>query len=164
MGRARKVSDEVVFEGVLSLLAARGEKAVTFAAVAERSGLAASSLAERYGSITALIADSREAAWQHLEVITNAASAEASRDAKGAIQFLKGLNGAALPSAQGQPARAIAWRTRIEAELAMRLGGGSKGRDGAAILFSVWHGQVTWPGPAAQRIRLKDVLKRLDLG
>ena len=80
MGRARKVPDEVVFDAVLTLLASRGEKAVTFAAIAERSGLAASSLAERHGTVAAMIADSRDAAWQRLEALTDTAAAEAGRE------------------------------------------------------------------------------------
>ena len=163
MGRARKVPDEVVFEAVLSLLASRGEKAVTFAAIAERAGLAASSLAERHGTVTAMIADSRDAAWQRLEALTELASAEAGRDAKGAIQFLKRLNGALLPVARLQPQRAVSWRARVEAEIALRLGGGAKGRDAAAMLFSVWYAQTAWPGPESSRLRLKDVLRRLGL-
>ncbi|RRH70227.1 hypothetical protein [Falsigemmobacter faecalis] len=163
MGRARKVPDEVVFEAVLTLLDTRGEKAVTFAAIAERAGLAASSLAERHGTVTAMIADSREAAWQRLEVLTDRASLEAGRDAKGAVQFLKYLNGAALPAARVQPERAARWRARVEAEIALRLGGGAKGRDAAAMLFAVWYAQTAWPGPEVSRLRLKGVLRRLGL-
>lgn len=163
MGRARKVPDEVVFDAVLTLLASRGEKAVTFAAIAERSGLAASSLAERHGTVAAMIADSRDAAWQRLEALTDTAAADAGRDPKGAVQFLKRLNGAPLPVARVQPERAVNWRARVEAEIALRLGGGAKGRDAAAMLFSVWYAQSAWPGPEASRLRLKEVLRRLGM-
>lgn len=163
MARARKVSDEAVFEVVLQLLAARGEKAVTFAAVAERAGLAASSLAERYGSVAGLISGSREAAWQRLEAATDQAVSRAGRDPEGAVQLLKALRAVALPAPQTQPQRAALWRARLEAELALRLGGGARGRQAAGILFSVWHSQRTWAGPAGGRLRLKEVLRRLGV-
>lgn len=161
MARPRRISDATVHEAVLSLIRVRGEKAVTFSAVAERAGLAASSLAERHGSIAGLIADTRAGQWQRLETATEAALALAPLDAKGALVLLKTLR-QELPPLGTDPARALRWRERLEAALALRLGGGTKGREAALILFAVWQGQGQWIGVADSReIRLKSVLKRL---
>ena len=50
---------------------------------------------------------------------------------------------------------------RVENALALRPGGGSKGREAAALLFAAWQGQLLWQPAGGKAFRLKDALKRL---
>ena len=161
MARPRSVPDETVHEAVLSLIRGKGEKAVTFSAVAARAGLAASSLAERHGSVAGMISDARKGIWDRIEMATAAAIAVAGPGPKGAVALLKALASAGVPPVTADPARAAIWRARVEAELALRLGGGSRGRESAALLFAVWQGQVLWQPAGDKTVRLKDAVRRL---
>ncbi|MBL9048071.1 MAG: transcriptional regulator, partial [Tabrizicola sp.] len=70
----------------------------------------------------------------------------------------------ALPDDLRDPelrARATAWRAGVEAMLTLRLGGGQKAREAAAVLFAAWQGQALWGAEADEGFRLKDVAKRL---
>ena len=158
MARPRSVPDETVYEAVLSLLRQGSVKAVTFSAVAERVNLAASSLAERYGSIAGLVRAARNASWDRLEAVTLQASAEASVDAKGALALLKAIGREGLPDLHIDPARAQAWRVQVLAALTLRLGSKSK----AVILFTAWQGQVMWRDAGLEVPRLKEILKALS--
>lgn len=159
MARPRKVPDPVVHRVVLDLTRHGGEKAVTFSAVAERAGLAASSLAERYGSIAGLIAEARKGAWAALDAASIQAIAEAPLTPKGAVQLLKALPRDAVPPPGDDPERAMAWRSRVEAALAVRLGRGGDAADAAAVMLAVWQDRVLWGGVAQPRLRLKAVQK-----
>ncbi|MFN3291927.1 MAG: transcriptional regulator [Gemmobacter sp.] len=161
MARPRSVPDTVVHQAVLALIRTGGEKAVTFSAVAARAGLAASSLAERHGSVAGMIADARKGAWDEIEAATAAALAEAPMTAKGAIGLLKALSAQGPAPVAADPARAAEWRRSIESGLAARLGDGPKGREAAAILFAFWQGQLAWDAAGPKTARLKDALRRL---
>lgn len=162
MARPRSVPDATVHDAVLSLIRSKGEKAVTFSAVAARAGLAASSLAERHGSVAGMISDAYAGVWSRIESATEAAVAGAAQGPKGAVVLLKSLGGLGLPPVGADPERAMIWRSRIEAELALRLGGGSRGRESAAVLFAFWQGQQMWQPAGAKTARLKDVVRRLS--
>lgn len=159
MARPRNIPDAMVHDAVLSLIRSGGDKAVTFAAVAGRVGLAASSLAGRHGSVARMIAAAHAGAWDRLEQATPAILADAPMAPKGAVRILKQLSALGHPDPAAAPDRAAEWRTVIETALALRLGGGTKGRELAAILFSCWQGQLRWAD--APPLRLKDVIKRL---
>lgn len=161
MARPRSVPDTVVHKAVLALIRAGGDKAVTFSAVAARSGLAASSLAERHGTVAGMIQDARNGIWDGLEAATAAAIAEAPVTPKGAVAVLKALSAQGLAPIAVDPDRALRWRLALEADLAVRLGGGARGREAAAILFAFWQGQLAWGGVGDKPARLKDVLRRL---
>jgi AcrR family transcriptional regulator len=163
MARPRSVPDPVVHAAVLALIRHGGEKAVTFSAVAARAGLAASSLAERHGSVAGMIAAARAGAWDRLEQATAAAVAVAPLSAKGATGLLKALAEADLPPVGSDPERALRWRAGVEAALSARLGNDAPAREAAAILFAVWQDRVIWHGYAEPPLRLKSVLKRLGL-
>ena len=49
----------------------------------------------------------------------------------------------------------------VESALALRLGGGQKARESAALLFAAWQGQSLWSKTGEQTVRLKDAVKRL---
>jgi AcrR family transcriptional regulator len=172
MGRNRTIPDDDVFLAIRRLLAEGGEKAVAFSSVARATGLAAPTLVQRYGSRDAMLRAALMRAWDGLEAATALAEAEAPASPKGAAQLLKALSGdhsetadlALLAADFRDPpvrARAAAWRERVEAALALRLGGGAKGREAAAILFAAWQGQALWRLAGERTFRIKDAIRRL---
>jgi AcrR family transcriptional regulator len=173
MGRTRTIPDADIFAAIRGLLADKGEKAVAFSSVARATGLAAPTLVQRYGSREAMLRGALDAAWDSLDAATVAAEAEAALTAKGAVQLLRALSDSdgdtvdlsLLAADFRDPAlrqRALAWRERVEAALALRLRGGARGREAAAILFAAWQGQSLWQRAGGRGFRLKDVVKRID--
>ncbi len=168
MARPRTIPDAAIFATVRRLLAAGGEKAVAFAAVARDTGLAAPTLVQRYGSRDAMLRAALLDAWDVLDAATEAAEGAAEMNTKGALALLKALDtrDAALRAADMRDtalrARATAWRARVETGLATRLGGGAKGREAAALLFALWQGQALWQDAGDKGFRLKDAVKRLS--
>lgn len=172
MPRVKTISDLDVFAAIRRLLAAGGEKAVAFSSIARETGLAAPTLVQRFGTRDQMVRAALEAAWTELEAATRRAEGEAAMSEKGAQGLLKAL-GAESPEASDLTllaadfrdpalrARAEAWRHQVEAALAVRLGGGAKGREAAAILFAAWQGQMLWQIAGGKGFRLKDALKRL---
>ncbi|MBP9182220.1 MAG: transcriptional regulator [Fuscovulum sp.] len=164
MARTRILPDTAVFASVRALLATGGDKAVSFGAVARATGLAPSTLAQRFGTVAAMRSAALRDGWQALAAETEAALATVAD--KGAQGVLKALDGVAEPvalllaTATDAEARALAtdWRRQVEAALMLRLGQGDKAREGAAILFAAWQGQMLWDGDG---FRLKDAVKRL---
>lgn len=165
MARPRTVPDDVVHDTVLALYRAGGPKAVTFSAVAAGTGLAASSLVQRHGSVEGMLRDARAAEWSRVEAATAAAAAEAPLSSKGAAAFLKAIEDAARPVLARAPddptlaERAAAWQAQVEAELAIRLGGGARARETAAILFAALAGSAWSPSPRA--FKWREAVKRL---
>jgi hypothetical protein len=165
MARPRTVPDAVVHDTVLALYSAGGAKAVTFSAVAAGTGLAASSLVQRHGSVEGMLRDARAALWSRVEAATAEAAAEAVLTPKGASSFLKSLEDVvrpilALPAdSPDLAARAVAWQAQVEAELALRLGGGARAREGAAILFAALAGSA-W-SRAPRGFKWRDAVRRL---
>jgi AcrR family transcriptional regulator len=169
MSRQRLVPDAEIFALILGQLAEGGEKAVTFASVAAVSGLAAPTLVQRYGSRDAMVTAALIDLWDQLDAATERCEAEALASAKGALGMLKalsdlagtpGLLAVSLRDA-GLRLRAEAWRRRVEADLAKRLGAGVKGHDAAAALFALWQGRLMWDRAGGKGFKLWDVVKRL---
>ncbi|SEM56528.1 transcriptional regulator, TetR family [Gemmobacter aquatilis] len=173
MARKKIIPDLDVFATVRLLLAQGGDKNVSFSTVAKATGLAPPSLVQRYGSRDDMVQAALEAAWDALDAMTERAEADAPLNSKGAQALLKALGADAPETADltllaidfRNPtlrARAAAWRDRVETALAIRLGGGSKGRETAALLFAVWQGQMLWQIAGGKGFRLKDAVKRLS--
>jgi AcrR family transcriptional regulator len=166
MARPRTVPDEVVHDAVLALHRAGGVKAVTFSAVAAAAGLAASSLVQRHKTVDGMLQDARAGLWARVEAATDAALAETPPTPKGAAALLKTLEAVAAPALAAPPDtpaladRAAAWRARIEAELTLRLGGGARAREAAAILCAALVGVAARPG-TPRGFRWRDAVKRL---
>ena len=173
MARTKLIPDLAVFAEIRRLLAERGERALSFASVAQATGLAAPTLVQRFGSRDAMLHAALQAAWDQVEAETRTAEAEAALNAKGAHAFLKAL-GADAPGAvdltllaadlrdDALRARAEAWRAQVETALSLRLGGGPAGREAAAVLFAAWQGQMLWQAAGGKGFRLKDAIKRLS--
>jgi len=173
MARVKSISDDDVLALVRQLIAARGDKAVTFASVAQGARLAAATLVQRFGSREAMLRAALVAAWDALDAATALAEAEAPMTAKGAQGLLKAL--AAARPATADPAqlaagfrdadlraRAMGWRARVEAALAARLGEGAGAQLQAALLFAAWQGQLLWQEAGGKGFRLKDAVRRIS--
>lgn len=171
MPRVKTIPDADVFATVRQLLAEGGDKAVAFGSVARVTGLAAPTLVQRYGSRDEMVRQALLNAWDTLDAATERAAAEAADGSKGALALLKLLSGeggdvdATTLAADFRDAalrdRAETWRSRVESLLAERLGGGSKAREAAAMLFAAWQGQRLWAVAGGKGFRLKDAVKRL---
>ncbi len=171
MGRRKTVPDADVFAAIRDLMARDGDKAVAFSSVSHATGLAPATLVQRYRSRDGMVLAAMLAAWDALDARADQLSADASLSAKGAGQILKALSeedaatDMALLAANFRDAaaraRARGWQQKVEAALALRLGGAVKGREAAAILFAAWQGQVLWHTGGEKGFRVKDAIKRL---
>ncbi len=172
MARRKIISDAHVHSEVRRLLAEGGDKAVSFGSISKATGLAGPTLVQRFGSREGMLKAALSDAWDRLAAETEAAEANAPLSAKGAQAFLKALGADAPESADlsllaadfrdpDLRARAEAWRAQVERALAIRLGGGARGRESASILFSAWQGQLLWQTAGGKSFRVKDALKRL---
>jgi uncharacterized protein GlcG (DUF336 family) len=85
MSRSRTIPDAEIFSAVRALLAAGGDRAVAFSAVARATGLAAPTLVQRYGSRDRMLQAALLAAWDDLDAATAKAEPEVPLTAKGAL-------------------------------------------------------------------------------
>jgi AcrR family transcriptional regulator len=168
MARIKIIPDAEILALVLGKLLTEGEKAVSFGLISAACGLAAPTLVQRYGSRDGMIASALAAGWAGLESLTAAAELEALVSAKGAQGLLKDISAAVdiptlLSASQRDKAlmdRAALWRASVEAALAVRLGGGVKGREAAGLMFSAWQGRLMWDGAGGKTFRLGEALRR----
>ena len=159
MARPRSLPDDVVNETICRLLAADGERGVSFGTVSRATGLAAATLAGRYGSRDAMVRAALNDFWDRVEAATEAAGAEGKAPA-----FLKAIGPAADPHLVALTLtipdlrhRAEGWRHQVEAALALRLGRAEL----ASMMFALWQGQRIWQPAGGRGFRLKDAAKRL---
>jgi hypothetical protein len=165
MPRTRTIPDAQVFAMIQRMLEEGGDKAVSFGTVGTATGLAPPTLVQRYGSRDAMVRAARAAAWDALESRTAAAIAEtADKGPQGLLKAIGPVDATAIAADLRDPElakRAAVWRAGVETALALRLGGGQKARESAALLFVAWQGQVLWSKAGDSAIRLKDAVKRL---
>jgi AcrR family transcriptional regulator len=170
MGRSKTLPDTDVYAALRRLLIQGGDKAVAFSSVAQATGLAAPTLAQRYGTRDAMVRAALLDGWDVLDAAAARAAEIAPVTAKGAAQMLKSLAAddggmiALLVSEFRDPVlrgRALAWRAAVVAALALRLRGSGKGRGAAAVVFAAWQGQVMWQKAGGPGIRVKDAVKHL---
>lgn len=172
MPRKKLIPDADVYVTIRAMLAAGGDKAVAFGSVARATGLAAATLVQRYGNREAMVQAALSDGWDRLDAACASAEENAPLNGKGAAVFLKQLSATTLESSDlallavdfrdaELRERASKWRERVETGLALRLGGGAKSREVAAILFAAWMGQVLWSPAGGKGFKLKDSLKRL---
>lgn len=93
MPRKRTVPDEVLLDHALVVLREVGPDGLTFGAVAEHAGLAASTIVQRFGTKPGLLRAALLRAWDRLDEDTTAAVAAAGRGAEGVIDLLVRLSG-----------------------------------------------------------------------
>ena len=92
MPRPRKASDVAILECALALMEERGSDGLTFAVVAERSGLAGATLVQRFGSKQGLIDAALAHAWDALERRTRQFAGEEPKTPAGAVAVLSRLS------------------------------------------------------------------------
>lgn len=169
MSRSKLIPDTTVFAAIRALISRSGERGASFGAVARETGLAAPTLVQRYGSQEGMVRAALLDGWDGLDRATDDAEGLSDLSVKGTQMMVKALSDrggdlALLVRHLDDPTlrlRAIAWRVRVEQALAVRLGGGTKGRDAAALLFAAWQGQMLWQGAGDKGFKLKDAVKRL---
>lgn len=150
--------DTAVFDLILELLGAGGEKAVAFSSVARGSGLAAATLAQRFGTRDGMVQQALLHYWNCQDLILRDADAEIAQSPKGAIQLLKTLRTDPVLYTHSQRDkllrdRATVWRNALEQALLSRVG------EGASALFMLWQGQIAWAGTGGRALRVKDMVK-----
>ena len=168
MARTKLISDREVFQQVLALLLQHGEKAVTFSTVSAATGLAPTTLVQRYGSCNEMILAAITQAWEELDRLVETAALDAVVN-KGLPGLLKSLvaeidPGALLTLSLRDPAligRAKAWRNRVEQAIAARLDVSAKAKETAALIFAAWQGRMLWDAGGGKGFRLGDAIKRL---
>lgn len=165
MARAKTIPDSDVHTVILQLLAAEGDKSISFARVARITGLAPATLVQRFGSLDGMIAAALGAGWDSAEAGL-AKVAKTRLDPKGAIQILKNLDPNTVllvASARDEAlrARAANWRVAVIAALAMRIEGKGKTTESAELLFAAWQGQSAWKGIGGKSMKLKDLFKKV---
>lgn len=92
MPRSKLLPDERVLDSALDLLREGGTEGLTFASLADRCGLSAATLVQRFGSKPALAHRALLRAWDHLDAATVELAAEVPRTPAGAVQLLLGLS------------------------------------------------------------------------
>ncbi|MCU0826697.1 MAG: transcriptional regulator [Tabrizicola sp.] len=165
MPRTRTIPDDRVFAAVHALLTESGDKAVSFASVAEATGLAAPTLVQRYSSRDGMLKAARLANWaQRAATAEQAIAATSDKGPQALLKALAPISAIELAIDRRDAELlqcAEAWRATVEAALVMRLGSGPKAREAAALLFAAWQGQALWPATGDGGFRLKDAVKRL---
>lgn len=167
MARPRTQSDAAIFTQLLAVLQAQGEKSLTFGVIGQLTGLAPATLAQRYGSVEGMVRAAALAEWAGLTEAVTTIEAEALVSAKGAQALLKQLPAPAPAlvalSLRDEALRQAAesWRIAVEAAISARRGGGSKGREAAALIFATWQGRQLWQAAGGKSFRLADMLKAL---
>lgn len=167
MARKKSLPDAEVFAAVLVALNSSGEKAVTFGVISQKSGLAPATLAQRFGTVEAMLRASLLWEWARLADELNKAEAAALVSSKGAQALLKVLGSPSIPvlacsSRDPQLSQAAEnWRALVEVALAARRGGGTKGREAAALIFAAWQGRQTWDFGGGRGFKLSDLLRSL---
>ena len=112
-----------------------------------------------------MIRAARTAFWDGLERRTAEAIANtADKGPQGLLKAIGGVDAVSIASDLRDPdlaKRAAGWRAGVETALTLRLGGGQKARESAALLFAAWQGQALWTAAGDSAFRLKEAVKRL---
>ncbi len=92
MSRPKSQPDEQVLDAALTLVHVGGVDRLTFAALADRCGLSAATLVQRFGTKTALIQRTLLHAWDKLQVRTLELASSVPKTPDGAVELLVGLS------------------------------------------------------------------------
>lgn len=93
MPRPRTIPDDDLLAAALDVVHRAGPEALSFAALAQATGLAASTLVQRFGSKAALLQSALLLAWDRLDELTADAAAAAPLDPAGVVELLVALSG-----------------------------------------------------------------------
>ncbi|WP_040798060.1 TetR/AcrR family transcriptional regulator [Nocardia higoensis] len=157
MTRSKTQSDEQVLDAALALVREKGIGSLTFAGLADRCGLSAPTLVQRFATKTGLTRRTLLHAWDTLEARTRELIATTPRTPEGALELLIGLSRQydesgtygegllVLREDVRDPVlrrRGVAWEEELVAELDARLNSVAEGAGFA--LAAYWQGTVTW--------------------
>lgn len=184
MPRKRTIPDDTLLDAALVIVRRSGPESLTFAALAAPTGLAPSTLVQRFGTKAALLRAALSRAWDLLDEQTAAALAAAENGRRGVIDLLVSLSGQydgardpdqfadqllILREDLRDPVlrdRGASWIALLSGEIEARLAGpgvdvGGLGR----LVVSQWQGALTvWsftrdaPLPESVRRSLESVL------
>ncbi len=185
MPRKRTISDQALLDAALGIVRDSGPDALTFAALSAGSGLAGSTIVQRFGTKAALLQAALLRAWDRLDEETTAAIADAGHGAHAVVELLVRLSGQydaerfadqllLLREDLRDPVlrgRGTAWLTQLYDAIERRL----ERRPGDAsglgeLMVAHWQGTLTvWSFnrsaalPTAVRTALEDLVERLQL-
>lgn len=178
MPRRKTMPDEAVLEAALQLLHDRGPEALTFANLAQASGLAAATLVQRFGSKARLKQAALLHAWDHLDEKTARLGEQTPSTPEGAVALLVGLSGdyggieayaeglLVLREDLRDPqlrARGAQWRDTLAGILDRCLAEHIDGRQGLGLLMaSQWQGALVWWGFEPDRPVTEHVGRELE--
>jgi AcrR family transcriptional regulator len=181
MPRKRTIPDTDLLDAALDLVHREGPEALTFAALAGRTGLAGSTLVQRFGSKPGLLRAALGRAWDDLDARTAEADARAGEGAAGVVDLLVALTGTyeahdfadqllVLREDLRDPvlrARGQAWIATLVEAVERRLGGTGAG----PLVVAHWQGTLTvWGFTRTDRLdrvvraALDDLVARLTAG
>ena len=162
MPRQKTLSDHDVLATALRLMHERGPEALTFAALAEASGLSGATLVQRFGTKAALRQAALLHAWDRLDGKTATLAAKAPRTPAGAVRLLVGLSqdyGGIEAYAEGllvlredlrDPAlraRGAAWRDVLSTALDRCFAAVPHAPKGIGLMLAAqWQGSLLWWG------------------
>lgn len=156
MPRKRTIPDDTLLDEALELAHRDGPEALSFGAVAARTGLAASTLVQRFGTRADMLRATLQRAWDHLDRLTAEAAAAAGDGPAGVVDLLLALTGTYPADDAGDyadqllllredlrdpvlRARGEAWIASLVAAVEQRLGGAPVG----LTVVAHWQGLVT---------------------
>ncbi|HTX80547.1 MAG TPA: TetR/AcrR family transcriptional regulator [Streptosporangiaceae bacterium] len=173
MPRPKSQSDEQVLDAALALVRSSGVDHLTFAALAERCGLSAATLVQRFGTKPGLTQRALLHAWDKLQARTLELASSVPKTPDGAIEFLVGLShhdGDIEAYAEGllilredlrDPvlrSRGAAWETAVTTAISACFASVPDTPSGIGFALAAhWQGALTWWAFGAQR-RLDDYL------
>jgi AcrR family transcriptional regulator len=158
MTRPKTQSDARVLETALAIMHKRGPEALTFASLAEASGLSGATLVQRFGNKPQLRQRTLLFAWDRLDEQTERLAASVPKTPQGAIQLLVGLTaqyGGIESYAEGllmlredlrDPvlrARGAAWKTAL-CQVLDRCLGDVAGQGAGLLAATHWQGALLW--------------------
>ena len=162
MPRPKTLSDSDVLETALGLMHERGPEALTFAALADASGLSGATLVQRFTNKGGLRRSALLHAWDRLDEKTATLASKAPKTPAGAIGLLVGLSGdygdietyaeglLVLREDLRDPvlrARGAAWRDVLSAALDKCFAGVPHAPRGVGLMLaSQWQGSLLWWG------------------
>ena len=172
MARPKRISDADILMQAVTLWAEGGDKALSFGNLARVSGLAAATLAQRYGDVDGLRTATLMQGWDMALACLVRCEAAMPANGRNAVAFLKAL-------AQELPAvpvslllassgankdllhRASLWRQAVESALRPRIEAPlGQLPEAVAMLFAAWQGRMAWAQTEGEDFRLRSLLKR----
>ncbi|HET7716578.1 MAG TPA: helix-turn-helix domain-containing protein [Bauldia sp.] len=162
MPRPKTLPDKDVLAAALRLMHRHGPDALTFAALAEATGLSGATLVQRFGSMAGLRQATLLHAWDGLDARTAALAAAVPRTPAGAVRLLARLSedyGGIEAYVEGllvlredlrDPvlrARGAAWRDVLSAALEACFAGVPAAPKGIGLMLAAqWQGALIWWG------------------